>query len=166
MNSDYSSDQPHCTIICATPEHVQWAFKDLKRDMDPRFVHVFLDKIRRYAEKPDRDLFLVKYHKQIIAFATVIDKSPAPDDSPEETAALLKNYACGTGLMVLPEYRNQGVASQLVNQWQQWSVAKQRSGVWVVTRQMADWYQRCFHFSLIGNTFRHKVKKTILAKAL
>jgi GNAT superfamily N-acetyltransferase len=166
MNFDPSAGQVHCRIVCATPEDVPQAYDDLNRDMDPEFVHVFLDKIQRYAIKPDRDLYLAQYHGTTIAFATIIDESPVPEESKKETAALLKDYACGTGLMVLPEYRNQGVASQLVKSWQQWAIARNRAGVWIVTRQMAQWYQRCFHFSVVGTTLRHRVKKTLLAKAL
>lgn len=155
-----------CHTFLAESNDVDYAFSDLKRDMNPEFVHVFLDKMQRYAHKPDRDLFLADYSGRIIAFATIIDTSPVPKDLPQETIALLEHYACGTGLMVLPEFRNLGVASKLVNMWHQWAMEKERAGVWLVTRKMASWYQRCFHYSLQGTTIRHQVKKTILAKPL
>jgi GNAT superfamily N-acetyltransferase len=134
--------------------------------MNPEFAHVFLDKIQRYAAKPDRALFLAEYQNTIIAFATIINHSPAPTDSNSTTIKLLKNYACGTGLMVLPEFRHKGVASRLVQHWETWTKQNNLDGIWLVTRQMADWYQRCFHYSVQGVTFRHGVKKTILTKAL
>jgi GNAT superfamily N-acetyltransferase len=166
MNFDASAPLPACRIFLANPDDVDKAFHDLKRDMNPEFVHVFLDKIQRYAAKPDRALFLAEYQETIIAFATIIDHSPAPENSDKTTIQLLKNYACGTGLMVLPEFRHKGIASRLVQHWETWTKQNNLSGIWVVTRQMADWYQRCFHYAVQGSTFRHGVKKTILIKSL
>jgi GNAT superfamily N-acetyltransferase len=145
---------------------VDRAFEDLKRDMNPKFAHVFLDKIQRYSRKPDRALFLARHQEKYIAFATVIDSSPPPDNADKAMIQLLRNYACGTGLMVLPEFRRKGVASQLVQHWETWARQNTLSGIWVITRQMGDWYQHCFHYSLLGTTTRHGVKKTILTKAL
>jgi GNAT superfamily N-acetyltransferase len=155
-----------CQIISATCQDVDQAFQDLKRDMNPDFVHVFLDKIQRYSIKPDRALFLAKYQRKCIAFATIINQAQAPEESDQTTIQLLENYACGTGLMVLPEFRHRGVASQLVKQWEIWARQHSLAGIWVITRQMSDWYQRCFQYSLLGTTTRRRVKKTILSKAL
>ncbi len=166
MNFKPGPGHLHCQTFLAEPNDVDRAFTDLNRDMDPQFVHVFLDKLQRYAQKPDRDLFLANYSGKIIAFATIIDASPVPKDLPQDTVALLEHYACGTGLMVLPTFRNLGVASKLVISWHQWAIEKERAGVWIVTRKMADWYQRCFHYSLQGTTIRNQVKKIILAKPL
>ncbi len=153
-----------CHTITATSRDVDRAFHDLKRDMDPDFTHVFLDKIQRYALKADRALFLAQYQETSIAFATVIDSSPPPHDSNTVTTELIKNYACGTGLMVLPEFRRQGIASKLVANWENWARHKKLPGIWIVTHQMADWYQNCFHYSIQGKTIRNGVKKTILTK--
>ena len=155
-----------CHIVSATLDDVDKAFKDLKRDMDPDFVHVFLDKIQRYSIKPDRALFLARYQGKNIAFSTIINQAPAPENSSEKTIQLLQNYACVTGLMVLPEFRNKGVASKLVRQWEIWALQNNLSGIWLITRQMGDWYQRFFKYSLLGTTTRQGVKKTILTKAL
>ncbi|MCF8055033.1 MAG: GNAT family N-acetyltransferase [Desulfocapsa sp.] len=132
--------------------------------MDPNFVHVFLDKLQRYAAKSDRALFLAKYQDRIIAFATIIDQAPAPDDSDESTVRLLKTCACGTGLMVLPEFRQRGIAATLVNHWERWAIKNKMQGIWVISHRMADWYQRHFAYSIYGVTMRHGVKKTILLK--
>jgi GNAT superfamily N-acetyltransferase len=155
-----------CRVISAVPEDVDQAFQDLKRDMNPKYVHVFLDKIKRYSIKPDRALFLARYKGKNIGFATIINKSPAPDNSDKETITLFQGYACGTGLMVLPEFRHKGVASKLVLQWEIWARQKHLSGIWLVTRKTGDWYQRFFHYSLHGTTIRKGVKKTILTKTL
>ena len=165
MSSD-SEPAPHlqCTVLTAGPGDVNRAYSDLNRDMDPRFVHVFLDKLQRYAAKPDRALFLAEYQQKIIAFATIIDHSPVPDDSGSGTAEMLKDHACGTGLMVMPEFRRRGVATALVQQWEHWARENHRHGVWLVTRRMADWYQRCFSFSSHEIIIRHGVQKTILLK--
>ena len=111
-----------CSTFEAASVHVTAAYQDLSRDMNPEFVHIFLDKLERYARKPDRALFLVEYQKSIIAFATIIDRAPVPGVLNEEQATLLMGCSCGTGLMVLPEYRHKGVASLLVNQWELWSL--------------------------------------------
>ncbi len=155
-----------CHIIPAGPNDVPQAFQDLKRDMNPDFVHVFLDKLQRYSVKPDRALFLAKYQGKYIGFATVINQSPAPDNSDTATIRLLQKYACGTGLMVLPEFRHKGVASKLIQQWHIWTLQNDLSGIWLVTRQMSDWYQRLFQYTFYGTTIRHGVKKTILTKSL
>ena len=91
-----------CSTFEAASVHVAVAYQDLSRDMNPEFVHVFLDKLERYARKPDRALFLVEYQKNIIAFATIINSAPVPDTLSEEQLTLLKRESCGTGLMVLP----------------------------------------------------------------
>ncbi len=166
MNSNSSESHFSCRIISATSRDVEQAFEDLKRDMNPAFAHVFLDKIQRYATKPDRALFLASHNDSFIAFGTIIDHSPAPENLNKSTVQLLESYACSTGLMVLPEYRNMGVASTIIEQWEEWARQKKLPGIWLITRQMADWYQRCFHYSVQGNTIRHGVKKTILTKRL
>jgi len=155
-----------CHIKSASPKDVPQAFQDLKRDMNQDFVHVFLDKLQRYSVKPDRALFLAKYQGKSIGFATIINQSPAPESSDKATIQLLQNYACGTGLMVLPEFRHKGVASKLIQQWHTWTLQNNLSGIWIVTRQMGDWYQRLFQYSFCGTTIRHGVKKTILTKTL
>lgn len=166
MNSRTTIQQDACGIILATPRDIDRAFNDLKRDMNPDFTHVFLDKIQRYALKPDRALFLAKYQETFIAFATIINHSPPPNDSNTTTIKILENYACGTGLMVLPEFRHQGIASRLVKNWENWARQNNITGIWLVTRQMAHWYQDCFHYSVQGQTIRHGVKKIVLTKVL
>lgn len=156
----------NCRIISAGTEDVSKAFHDLNRDMNPEFVHVFLDKLKRYAAKPDRALFLASHQDTFIGFATIINQSPPPEETDKTTGKLLKTCACGTGLMVLPEFRHKGVASQLVQQWENWARQNNLQGIWVVTHHMADWYQRCFHYSVLGITVRHQVKKKILMKLL
>jgi len=154
-----------CDFIEAEPDDVNKAFHDLKRDMNPEFVHVFLDKLERYAAKPDRALFLAGFKDMFIGFATIIDQSPPPNESDYQTIQLFRDYACGTGLMVLPEFQHKGVATRLVNHWEFWARQNRLSGIWVVTRQMADWYKNCFDYSVVGSTRRHNVKKIILSKS-
>ena len=166
LKSSNKSAPLSCQIICAEFDDVDKAFHDLKRDMNPEFVHVFLDKIQRYSVKPDRALFLARNQSKNIAFSTIINQAPAPENSDNTTIQLLQNYACVTGLMVLPEFRHRGVASQLVQQWEIWALQNNLSGIWLITRQMGDWYQRFFQYSLHGTTTRQGVKKTILTKAL
>ncbi len=155
-----------CQIVLAVSGDIDDAFHDLKRDMNPDFVHVFLDKIQRFSSKPDRALFLARYQGKNIAFSTIINQAPAPENSDKNTIHLLQNYACVTGLMVLPEFRNKGVASKLIQQWETWTLQNNLSGIWLITRQMGDWYQHFFQYSLHGTTIQHEVKKSILTKAL
>jgi len=151
-----------CHVFEATPDHVEKAFKNLNRDMNPEFIHIFLDKLTRYAQKPDRALFLVEYLHNVIAFATIINESPPPDDFPKEKCVQLRDHACGTGLMVLPKFRRKGVASLLLQQWKKWAIAQNLTGIWVVTRQMGEWYKQQFDYSYLGETIRGGVKKTVL----
>jgi GNAT superfamily N-acetyltransferase len=154
----------NCKVIKATSTDVQKAFHDLNRDMNPEFIHVFLDKLERYAKKPDRALFLVEYLEKTIAFATIINKSPLPKTSPPKNFGSISDYACGTGLMVLEEYRRKGVASLLVETWENWATECNILGLWVITHKMSHWYQTNFHFELLGNTNTKGVKKSILSK--
>ena len=153
-----------CVTFEATPAHIASAYQDLNRDMNPEFVHVFLDKIERYARKPDRALFLVQYQNRTIAFATIIDSAPVPDELTAEQVTPLMGYSCGTGLMVLPEFRKKGVASLLVDQWEVWSRKKEHRGIWVITKKMGEWYQKHFNYVRVGVVERKGVKKTILRK--
>lgn len=162
MNSD--TLRPFsCRVLSALPGDVDRGFHDLSRDMDPNLVHVFLDKLQRYAEKPDRALLFAEAEGKIIGFATIIEQADAPEGMEAAVAHLLQGYGCGTGLMVLPEFRRRGVARILVRQWEQWAQACGRQGVWLVTRQMGDWYQRYFNYAVLGTTMRHGVEKTVLA---
>lgn len=154
-----------CVTFEATSEHVASAYQDLNRDMNPEFVHVFLDKIERYARKPDRALFLVQHQNATIAFATIIDRAPVPDELTVEQTTPLMSYSCGTGLMVLPEFRKKGVASLLVNQWEVWSRQKGCQGIWVVTKKMGEWYRKHFGYTQVGLIGCKGVKKTILKKS-
>lgn len=143
---------------------VELAFRDLSGDMDPNFVHVFLDKLERYARKPDRALFLIKYKGSFIAFATIIDRAPVPDELREQLRVELANYACGTGLMVSPEFRKKGVASLLVKEWTTWAQSRGLPGIWIVTRAMAEWYQNHFSYVQLAHIHRREIVKTVLAK--
>ncbi len=153
-----------CITFEASPLHVNSAYRDLKRDMNPEFVHVFLDKLQRYARKPDRALFLVEHQKNTIAFATIIDNAPVPNKLTVEQTAPLASYSCGTGLMVLPEFQKKGVASLLVNQWELWSRKKGLPGIWLVTKKMGGWYQKHFNYQYVEVSEYKGVKKTILKK--
>lgn len=163
MNCE-TSFQRSCLVFEASSTDVASAFRDLSGDMDPDFVHVFLDKLQRYAKKPDRALFLVRYRGSIIAFATIIEQAPVPGEVECARAGKLNSYACGTGLMVLPEFRKKGVASLLVQEWEAWSQKRGLPGIWVVTRKMARWYQDHFHYSQFAYISRRGVKKTVLEK--
>lgn len=154
-----------CVAFEASPAHVSSAYHDLNRDMDPEFVHVFLDKLERYARKPDRALYLVQHQNNIIAFATIIDKAPVPDELSIEDMTPLVCYSCGTGLMVLPEYRKKGVASLLVRQWEVWSRKKGCRGIWIVSRTMGGWYRKHFNYLHVAVFECKGVKKTILQKS-
>ncbi len=151
-------------VFRATVEDTDRAFHDLKRDMNPQFVHVFLDKIQRYAKKPDRALFLAGQENRIVGFSTIIDTSPPPEGFAEES--FLQQYACGTGLMVLPEYRKKGIGSWFLREWEHFAAEIGAAGLWLVTRQMADWYQSRFNYELLGQTVSKGVEKSVLVKHL
>lgn len=155
-----------CTLIEASIVDVDSAFQDLNRDMDPDFTHVFLDKLERYARKSDRALFLITYNASFIAFATIIDRAPLPDELQEHLRIKLKPYACGTGLMVLPEFRKKGVASLLVKEWATWARSKGLPGIWVITRVMAEWYRSQFSYSQLAHIHQKGSVKTVLTKKI
>lgn len=153
-----------CKLFEASPADVPAAFLDLSRDMNPEFVHVFQDKLERYAQKPDRALFLLRNQDLVIGFATIIEKAPVPNVLEGELVAELNTYSCGTGLMVMPEWRKKGVATLLVEAWELWSREHELPGIWVVSRKMAPWYRRHFQYLQVASIHRHGVLKTVLAK--
>ncbi len=163
MNSN-TSFLLSCTLIEATPADVPRAFQNLSRDMPPEVTPIFLDKLERYAQKPDRALFLIEYRESIIAFATIIQEAPVPETLLPHQKKELVDYSCGTGLMVLPEHRRKRVATILVRAWESWTKELKISGTWLVTHKMSNWYQNQFDFSLLGSIHRKGVKKTILCK--
>jgi GNAT superfamily N-acetyltransferase len=155
-----------CTLFEASAADVNSAFRDLSRGMDPDFSHMFHDKLERYARKPDRALFLISHNASLIAFATIIDRAPVPDELGELLRVELNSYACGTGLMVLPEFRKKGVASLLVKEWTIWTRNNGLPGIWIVTRMMAEWYQNHFSYLQVAHIYQQEVMKTVLAKKI
>ena len=103
-------------IFDAEPCHVAPAVSALSGHMDALRRTAFHDKMRRYARKPDRALFLARQMQHYVGFSMVIGSLAPPGDIPPQQVAQLQELACGTGLMVLEPWRGNGFGPRLVEQ--------------------------------------------------
>ena len=152
------------TIIAAEPRQAAPAAAALGAAMEGPQRARFLDKLTRYARKPDRALYLAYRHDRIVGFSSVIEFMPPPSDIPPQSAESLKKLACGTGLMVLAPWRGRGLGRRLAAQWEPWAVKRGRHGVWCVTHRMANWYRGWLGYQPLGPTEAKGVQKTLMVK--
>ena len=152
------------TIITAEPGHVAAAVSALSGHMDTHRRDTFHDKLRRYARKTDRALFLARKTDHCVGFSMVIHSLSPPGDISPDQARQLQECACGTGLMVLKPWRGRGVGRRLVEQWEIWARAHARSGLWCVTHRMGAWYRNCLGYRELERTWSKGVVKTLMIK--
>jgi GNAT superfamily N-acetyltransferase len=136
----------------------------LSGHMRPDQRTAFEDKLKRYADKPDRDLYMAGVKDRIVGFGCVIDKSPALLNQPFSSRPFFNTHASITGLMVLPPFRRLGLGMALVRQMEAWARDRNREGIWLVTHRMAAWYQTHFGYGTVGHITVKKVKKTVMVR--
>ena len=120
--------------------------------------------MHRYAHKSRRALFLARQADTFVGFSLVIEFLDPPGDIPAGQAAQLRDFACGTGLMVLAPWRGRGIGRQLVEHWELWARDQAHAGLWCVTHRMGGWYRNCLGFRKLGRTRSKGVDKTIMVK--
>ncbi|MDH3773569.1 MAG: GNAT family N-acetyltransferase, partial [Deltaproteobacteria bacterium] len=98
----------------AAEADVQPTLEQLTDHMNDQQRAAFRDKLQRYVRKPDRELIVAVHGGQTLGLVCVIEQAQFPPRFPEQKASHLRNFACGTQLLVHPSFRKQGVGSRLV----------------------------------------------------
>ena len=149
----------------ATDRDVNPAVEALGDHMDDRQRAAFRDKLQRYVRKPGRELIVAVYSGQTIGLVCVIDQAQLPPSFTEQQASQLRNFGCGTQLLVHPSFRKQGVGGSLLNRAEGWAHEHGLTGFWIVTHRKAAWYKSHFGYQEIGRIDDKGVEKILLAKS-
>jgi GNAT superfamily N-acetyltransferase len=149
----------------ATERDVQPTVEQLTDHMSDQQRQAFRDKIQRYIQKPDRDLILAVRGLEVLGLVCVIDQAGMPPGLSVENMDYLKNFACGTQLLVHPSFRGRGIGSSLHIQAESWGRERGLPGYWFITHRMADWYERDFGYLTIASIEVEGVKKIVMAKS-
>ena len=152
-------------IKVATETDVDPAVKQLSDHMNDRQRAAFRDKLQRYVRKPGRELIVAVHGGQTLGLVCVIEQAQFPPRFPEQKASLLRNFACGTQVLVHPSFRKQGVGGSLLARAEHWAHEQGLTGFWIVTRRKADWYKTHFGYQEIHRIDDKGVEKTLLAKS-
>lgn len=152
-------------IKVATETDVDPAVKQLSDHMNDRQRAAFKDKLQRYVRKSDRELIVAVRGGQTLGLVCVIEQAQFPPLFPEQKASLLRNFACGTQVLVHPSFRKQGVGGSLLARAEHWAHEQGLTGFWIVTRRKADWYKTHFGYQEIHRIDDKGVEKILLAKS-
>jgi GNAT superfamily N-acetyltransferase len=125
----------------------------------------FREKLLRYIQKSDRDLILYMLGSNVVGCTCVIERARLPVTLPSPVLSRLEDFACGTALLVRPEFRRRGIGAQLQRGAEKWARRRGRLGYWLVTHRMADWHRRHFGYEFIGSVWDNKTEKTVMAKS-
>lgn len=149
----------------ATETDVDPAVEELSDQMNDRQRAAFKDKLQRYVRKSDRELIVAVRGGQTLGLVCVIEQAQFPPRFPEQKASLLRNFACGTQVLVHPSFRKQGVGGSLLARAEHWAHEQGLTGFWIVTRRKADWYKTHFGYQEIHRIDDKGVEKILLAKS-
>ena len=149
----------------ATETDVDPAVEELSDHMNDRQRAAFKDKLQRYVRKSDRELVVAVRGGQTLGLVCVIEQAQFPPLFSEQKASLLRNFACGTQVLVHPSFRKQGVGGSLLARAEHWAHEQGLTGFWIVTRRKADWYKTHFGYQEIHRIDDKGVEKILLAKS-
>ena len=150
----------------ATETDVDPAVEALSDHMNDRQRAAFRDKLQRYVRKPGRELIVAVHEGQTIGLVCVIDQAQLPPSFTEQQTSQLRNFCCGTQLLVHPSFRKQGVGGSLLSRAERWAHEHGLAGFWIATHRQADWYRTHFGYQEIHRIEDKGVEKIILAKSL
>jgi GNAT superfamily N-acetyltransferase len=148
----------------AAEADLQPAIEQLTDHMDDQQRQAFLDKLRRYVQKPDRDLIFAVHGPQVLGLVCVIDQAELPPGLSGETMNYFRDFASVTQLLVHPSLRRQGIGGSLLTQAEAWARNRKLAGFWVITHRMAGWYERNFGFQQIARIEVKGVEKFVMGK--
>ncbi len=149
----------------AAEADVQPTLEQLTDHMNDQQRAAFRDKLQRYVRKPDRELIVAVHGGQTLGLVCVIEQAQFPPRFPEQKASHLRNFACGTQLLVHPSFRKQGVGGSLLTRAEGWAHEHGLSGFWIVTHRQANWYKTHFGYQEIHRIDDKGVEKILLAKS-
>ena len=149
----------------ATEEDVDQTVKALGDHMNDPQRAAFRDKLQRYVRKPDRELIVAVHGGQTIGLVCVIEQAQLPPRFPEQKASQLRNFACGTQLLVHPSFRRQGVGGSLLTRAEGWAHEHGLTGFWIATHRKAAWYKSHFGYQEVARIHDKGVEKILLAKS-
>jgi len=149
----------------ATETDVDPAVEELSDHMNDRQRAAFKVKLQRYVRKSDRELIVAVRGGQTLGLVCVIEQAQFPPLFSEQKASLLRNFACGTQVLVHPSFRKQGVGGSLLARAEHWAHELGLTGFWIVTRRKADWYKTHFGYQEIHRIDDKGVEKILLAKS-
>jgi GNAT superfamily N-acetyltransferase len=148
----------------ATEADVESTIEGLTDHMNDQQRQAFRDKLQRYVNKPDRDLILAVRGLQVLGLVCVIDQAEFPPGFSEKNMNYLRDFACGTQLLVHPTFRRQGIGGSLLTQAEAWAHKRGLVGFWIITHHMAGWYERNFVYQQIARIEVKGVGKFVMAK--
>ncbi len=149
----------------ATAADVNPAVDELSDHMTERQRTAFRDKLQRYVRKPGRELIVAVRGGQTIGLVCVIAQAQLPPRFPEQKASYLRNFACGTQLLVHPSFRKQGVGGSLLTHAERWAHERGLAGFWIVTHRKAAWYKTHFGYQELYRLDDKGVEKILLARS-
>ena len=149
----------------AAEADVQPTLEQLTDHMNDQQRAAFRDKLQRYVRKPDRELIVAVHGGQTLGLVCVIEQAQFPRRFPEQKATHLRNFACGTQLLVHPSFRKQGVGGSLLARAQGWAHEHGLTGFWIVTHRQADWYKTHFGYQEIHRVDDKGVEKILMSKS-
>ena len=149
----------------AAEADVQPTLEQLTDHMNDQQRAAFRDKLQRYVRKPDRELIVAVHGGQTLGLVCVIEQAQFPPRFPEQKASHLRNFACGTQLLVHPSFRKQGVGGSLLARAQGWAHEHGLTGFWIVTHRQADWYKTHFGYQEIHRVDDKGVEKILMSKS-
>ena len=163
MSCNTSSDFEWHLVIAG--EHdIEPAVLGLSEHMNDEQRRKFRDKLNRYVRKEDRDLVLALQGDRVIGFYTVIDYDDLPPEVPAPISDRLYNYACGTGFLVHPDYRRQGIGMSLHERVERWARQRGKPGFWLSTRRQANWFRKHFGFEEVTRVVVKGIERKIMAR--
>ena len=149
----------------ATEVDMEPAVEALSDHMNDRQRAAFKDKLQRYVRKPGRELILAVRGGQTIGLVCVIEQAQFPPHFPKQKASHLRNFGCGTQLLVHPSFRKQGVGGSLLAHAERWAHEHGLTGFWIITHRKAAWYKTHFGYQELHRIDDKGVEKILLAKS-
>ena len=149
----------------AAEADVQPILEQLTDHMNDQQRAAFRDKLQRYVRKPGRELIVAVRGGQTIGLVCVIAQAQLPPRFPEQKASYLRNFACGTQLLVHPSFRKQGVGGSLLTHAERWAHERGLAGFWIVTHRKAAWYKTHFGYQELYRLDDKGVGKILLARS-
>ncbi len=148
----------------ATETDVEPSLEQLTDHLNDEQRATFRVKLQRYVRKPDRELILAVNGLQVLGLVCVIQQMELPANFFHRKADQLQNFSFGSQLLVHPSVRKHGIGKSLLLSAEQWAKERGRTGHWLITHRMADWYKNHFGYDEFGRIQVKGVEKILMSK--